>query len=222
LIVRALALEGPGLPFVARRGLSFSVAVGSLWRRSFPDTSPPVTSSRTQRAIGIGVGVGVVLAALAIGGSLGGESTTPPEPLTLGEPGTPLGGPPLVDGEPAETFVPDLPAVPTLPEGTHLSRSHGDDATDDDRSDDLSAEMRLVSEARRTMLEDPAAAIALLDQHRERYPAGALGEERDAYTILALDALARTADVERRYVDFRADYPASTFLPAIERALATP
>lgn len=181
-----------------------------------------MATSQTQRAIGIGVGVGLVLAALAIGGQIGAESTTPPEPMRLGEPGTPLGEPIAPDAALPPDFVPDLPVVPTLPEGTHLSRSHGADAPDDDRGDDLSSEMRLLSEARQTILEDPAAALSLLDQHRERFPAGALGEERDAYTILALDALARTTDVERRYVDFRADYPTSTFLPAIERALATP
>jgi hypothetical protein len=169
--------------------------------------------------IGMGVGFGLTLAVLAVLGNLGAESTTPPEPLRLGEPGAPLGEPlPPAD---LPTIVPDLPAVPTLPPGTHVARSHGEGAADDDRGDDLSAEMRLLSEARLTFVEDPAAALVLLDQHRERFPAGALGEERDAYTILALDALARTTDVERRYVDFRTDYPSSSFLPTIERALAT-
>ncbi len=162
-----------------------------------------------------------LLAAIGIGQRFA-ASEPAPEPMRLGEPGTPLGEP--LPSEPAlpEGFVPDLPAVPTLPEGTHVSRAHGEGAADDARGDDLSAEMRLLSEARHVMLDDPAAALVLLDQHRERFPGGALGEERDAYTILALDALARTVDVERRYVDFRADYPTSAFLPAIERALATP
>ncbi len=170
--------------------------------------------------IGVGVGAGVVLAALAIGGQIGAESTTPPEPLRLDEPGTPLGGS-LPEEELEDDFVPDLPAVPTLPEGTHLARSHGTDAEDEERGDDLSSEMRLLSEARLAIVDDPAAALALLDQHRERLPQGALGEERDAYTILSLDALARTTDAERRYIDFRAHYPTSTFMPTIERALAT-
>jgi hypothetical protein len=192
-----------------------------LWPPAFPDTSPPVSASQTQRSIAISVGIGVVVAALAIGGRMGAESTTEPAAMRLGDPGTPLGEPLPPDAGVPE-IVPDLPTVPTLPEGTHVSRSHGSTADEDDRGDDLSAEMRLLSEARLTILEDPAAALALLDQHRERFPAGALGEERDAYTILALDALARTNDAERRYVDFRADYPTSAFMPTIERALAQP
>jgi hypothetical protein len=110
---------------------------------------------------------------------------------------------------------PALPTVPTLPPGTSLSRTHGGSASAADRGDDLSAEMRLVSEARRTMAEDPVEALALLDQHRERYPAGALREEREAHAILILRRLDRTLDAERRYTDFLGDFPGSSFLPTL-------
>ena len=177
---------------------------------------------RTQWMIGIAVGAGVVLAALALGGSLGADATTEPQPLRLGEPGTPLGEPLPREPDLPSDFVPDLPTVPTLPEGIHVAHAHAEGGGDGELGDDLSAEMRLLAEARLTLREDPAAALLLLDQHRERFPAGALGEERDAYTILALHALARTTDVERRYIDFRAHYAASAFIPILERALATP
>jgi|GEM_PF-2961545 hypothetical protein len=111
--------------------------------------------------------------------------------------------------------APALPAVPTLPPGTSLSRTHGESASAAERGDDLSAEMRLVSEARRTMAEDPVEALALLDQHRERYPRGALREEREAHAILILRRLERTLDAERRYTDFLADFPGSSFLAVL-------
>lgn len=116
---------------------------------------------------------------------------------------------------PERAEAPALPAVPTLRPGTSLARAHGGEASAAERGDDLSAEMRLVSEARRTMAEDPAEALALLDQHRERYPAGALREEREAHAILILRRLERTADAERRYTDFLSDFPASSFLPVL-------
>jgi hypothetical protein len=111
--------------------------------------------------------------------------------------------------------APALPTVPTLPPGTARARPPGPPASAAERGDDLSAEMRLVGEARRTMGEDPVEALALLDQHRERHPAGALREEREAHAILILRRLERTLDAERRYADFLTDFPDSTFLPAL-------
>lgn len=122
----------------------------------------------------------------------------------------------------APEVTPALPAVPTLPPGTSLARTHGAEASAAERGDDLSAEMRLVSEARRTMAEDPVEALALLDQHRERYPRGALREEREAHAILILRRLERTLDAERRYTDFLADFPGSSFLPVLRGDPAAP
>lgn len=103
--------------------------------------------------------------------------------------------------------APDLPAVPTLPPGTHVG------ARDPEApEDDLAVEMRLVHEARRMLDTDAAAALALLEQHRTRFPRGALREEREAYAIEAMIALEHTEAVERRYLEFREDFPESAFL----------
>lgn len=120
----------------------------------------------------------------------------------------------LEEGAEEPIAPPALPTVPVLAPGTSLAHAHGTSGAVE-RGDDLSAEMRLVSEARRTMAEDPIAALALLDQHRERYPMGALREEREAHAILILRRLERTSDAERRYTDFLADFPGSTFLPTL-------
>jgi hypothetical protein len=159
---------------------------------------------------------------LVVGG-IGGEETAEPVAMRLGDPGMPLEEHDAPSKELPADFVPSLPAVPTLPEGAHASHAHAAGAADDAVGDDLSAEMRLLSEARVELGEDDAVAcLALLDQHRERFPAGALAEEREAYAILALHALGRDQEVERRYVDFRADYPSSTFRDRLSRELATP
>lgn len=107
--------------------------------------------------------------------------------------------------------APPLPAVPTLPADASLARGHGTAASAAEAGDDLSAEMRLLGEARASLAEDPAQALALLEQHRERFPHGLLREEREAYSILLLARLDRVADAERRLVDFRMDFPGSSF-----------
>lgn len=156
-----------------------------------------------------------VLAALAalalLGSGLYGLVRAEPEHLVLEphdrETAVRLG---TLDDEPTET-APPLPAVPTLAAGTSLARGRGEGASAAEAGDDLSAEMRLLSEARASLAEDPAEALALLDQHRERYPHGLLREEREAYSILLLRRLDRAEDAERRLVDFRMDFPGSNF-----------
>jgi hypothetical protein len=166
---------------------------------------------------------GLLALGVLIGGGIGGEETAEPPAMRLGEPGMPLAEHDAPTKELPEGFVPDLPAVPTLPAGTHVPHAHGAGAGEDERGDDLSAEMRLLSEARDELAEEDAAScLTLLDQHRERFPTGALSEDRDAYTILALHALGREPEVERRYVDFRQDYPSSTFLDTLARELSHP
>jgi hypothetical protein len=158
----------------------------------------------------------LVVALVAIGvsglhGALSGRGGLVLEPATRDE-AVRLG---TLDERAEREVAPALPSVPTLAPGTSLARAHRGEASAAERGDDLSAEMRLVSEARRTMAEDPAEALALLDQHRERYPAGALREEREAHAILILRRLDRTADAERRYTDFLSDFPESSFLPVL-------
>lgn len=150
-----------------------------------------------------------------------GDAAPPPDPLTLDQPGMPFGPPgesedaaPLPEG-----FVPDLPAVPTLPQGKRPSRAEPAAAGDDARLDELAGEMRLVQEARSIVASQPAAALSLLDQHRQRYPQGALREEREAYAIEALHALGRTDEVERRYLEFREDFPDSALRERLDRLL---
>lgn len=165
--------------------------------------------------LAISIALGVV--ALAQWIERGDAEPAPPalrldDPRIAGEDDT---RPPLPDLPPG--FVPDLPEVPTLPPGTHVA---GERAAEDSDEDELAAEMRLVHEARRMLPRDPAAALSLLDQHRARHPRGALREAREAYAIEAMQTLGEhEAEVERRYVEFRDDFPESAFLPHLEEIL---
>lgn len=117
-----------------------------------------------------------------------------------------------------ETFVPNLPAVPDLARdrATRPPRAEADPA-----SDALAQEMRLVHEARVQLEHDPAAALDLLEQHRQRFPEGALAEEREAYAILAMVMTDQPeGEIERRFVDLVADHPGTSFAPAIREAIA--
>jgi hypothetical protein len=53
----------------------------------------------------------------------------------------------------------------------------------------LGAELALLQEARAALARDPSTALALVAQHRARFPSGVLGAERD---LIALDALRRS------------------------------
>jgi hypothetical protein len=60
---------------------------------------------------------------------------------------------------------------------------------------DVAAEVRLLDQAHTAMRAgDAERALGLLEDHRRRYPRGALGEERDAARIAALCALGRTTE----------------------------
>jgi hypothetical protein len=128
---------------------------------------------------------------------------------------------PIEDPTPdaGETFVPDLPAVPDL---ARDRATRGAPLAEDPAAAALAQEMRLVHEARLRLDEDPHAAFDLLEQHRARFPEGALREEREAYAILAMILLDRPdGEVERRFLELTADHPGTRFAPVIRDAMAS-
>jgi hypothetical protein len=81
-------------------------------------------------------------------------------------------------------------------------------------------EPQLIERARKALATDPRRALALTQEHQRRFPAGALGVERE---VIALEALARTgqtAEARRRALAFTARYPKSIHTPQV-RALLT-
>jgi len=81
-------------------------------------------------------------------------------------------------------------------------------------------EPQLIERARKALSTEPRRALALAQEHQRRFPAGALGVERD---VIALEALARTgqtAEARRRALAFEAKYPSSIHLPRVRALLA--
>jgi outer membrane protein assembly factor BamD (BamD/ComL family) len=90
----------------------------------------------------------------------------------------------------------------------------------------LETEIALLQRARRALAtHDPVRALAALDRHRRRWPAGELLQEREVLSIQAL-ILANDRDDARRRADrFLAHFPASTLAATVlqlRRALDQP
>lgn len=82
------------------------------------------------------------------------------------------------------------------------------------------AERLLVDEARAAYARGARNdALDALSRHATRYPNGALVEEREALAVRILVDAGRTAEARTRGERFRARYPKSLMLPAVEAAL---
>ncbi len=64
-----------------------------------------------------------------------------------------------------------------------------------------------------------ASALAVLREHERTFPTGRLGEERDVMLIQTLVASDQRAEASRRAGAFRAQFPNSMLLPAVDAAM---
>ena len=71
------------------------------------------------------------------------------------------------------------------------------------------SEVALMRQARKLAVQEPGAALRLLDQHARRFPKGLLVPERELLAIEVLRRLERSAEAERRLRRFQARYPES-------------
>jgi hypothetical protein len=84
----------------------------------------------------------------------------------------------------------------------------------------LAAESAILDVARTAIGHGEADhAIAAVDRHAKAFPHGMLREEREALGVKALVLAGRGADARARAARFRASYPESLFLPALESSL---
>ncbi len=88
---------------------------------------------------------------------------------------------------------------------------------------DLARERALLDQARAAAAHgEPAQALATTERHRLQFPRGRLREEREALAIRALISLGRANEARTRAEAFRATYPRSLLLPALDAALSQP
>ena len=78
------------------------------------------------------------------------------------------------------------------------------------------SEAEFLERARGALGQSPAAALSLANQHRARFPAGVLAEEREVIAIEALKRLGRTAEAERRIEAFARRFPGSAYRKKLE------
>ncbi len=84
----------------------------------------------------------------------------------------------------------------------------------------LAAERRQLGAARAALSAgNGRQALVLIDGHRATWPDGQLVEERDALLVLSLAHLGRRDDARAAATTFRARWPKSLFLDAIDRAV---
>ena len=80
-------------------------------------------------------------------------------------------------------------------------------------------EFRLLRAARQAIGDRPERALALTDEHAQRFPSGMLGQEREAIAIEALVKLGRAAQAKARARSFFAAHPGSPYGSRIETAI---
>jgi hypothetical protein len=90
-------------------------------------------------------------------------------------------------------------------------------------ADALAAERALLDRARNALIRgDMGQALKLTAHHAHQFPRGQLAEERDSLAIRALVQEGELDAARARASQFRARYPHSIFLPALETALSSP
>jgi hypothetical protein len=81
------------------------------------------------------------------------------------------------------------------------------------------SEASLLTQARAALASHPERALALTQQHVQRFPNGALAQEREVIAIAALRALGRTDAANQRGSSFEQKYPGSAHRSKVEQTL---
>jgi hypothetical protein len=86
------------------------------------------------------------------------------------------------------------------------------------KADAARAELHLLRQARAAVArEDYASALRPIAEHAHRFKDGRLSEEREALRVKALAGLGRSDDARRSATAFRARFPRSVLLSAVNR-----
>jgi hypothetical protein len=90
-------------------------------------------------------------------------------------------------------------------------------ASSSNAADPVADERKILDLARGAVeQEDGAGALAATDAHARKYPRGVFVQEREAIAVRALVLLGRTDEARTRVERFRARFPDSLLLPALE------
>lgn len=202
---RVLARATATLAGVAVAGAATSAAAAAAGAaKGGVAAKAALTTKLVIAAVAFSVGGGVGAGALAV---VRPRVPAPaPAPIVI-RVVTPAPAPPApVVEEPAPTPKPEPAAKPALR-----------------KADMLDAERSLVEQARAAFARnDPAGALVTLNQHEREYPSGQLAEERMALQIIALADSGADAKAKELAKKFRARFPQSLLMPAVESRVPAP
>ena len=156
-----------------------------------PSTAPAAPAAASGLAAK--VTAAIVVAGVAGGGLfLALRSDPPPRPAATAT--VPMAAPSIAVPESPIQKGPDS-VSPAVPEAEATEKRAP--AASSRPADSLAEEVAILSEASSALHGGrPAAALKLLDEHRKKFPRGALGQERTSARIQALCALGRTKEAQ--------------------------
>jgi hypothetical protein len=179
-------------------------------------------AAATQATLGataLKVGGVAVLAATIAGGTYWAASDAKPPPPARSAPSSttiaPRAPAPVerVEALPSASQTEPAPALEPSSEPSPLptpaSRAPAPRAAD---------ESALLRQAQAQLKSNPARALALTQEHRRRFPKGALAQEREVIAIDALARLGQGSEAQKRARDFDQRYPGSAHQRRIESA----
>ncbi|WP_433926452.1 hypothetical protein AB3662_26385 [Sorangium cellulosum] len=83
-------------------------------------------------------------------------------------------------------------------------------------TEEAETEVQLLHRAQDALATDAGSALALTTEHARRFPAGALGQEREIIAIRALLALGRAAEARARAASLLERFPGSAYRGRLE------
>ncbi len=191
-----------------------------------PGSTPATASAGTKAALGVKA---TLVAGLLAGAAVGTGVTLwavqgdvlPGRVVTVGVPV------PVVVAAPPDAAAVVTPVV--VPAGQGAARptvakkaAAPAPAQPSPTTSDPAAERALLQRARSALARrEPGLALQALEEHRERFPASQLAEDRDALGILSLAADGKLDAARAALARFRRSYPQSPMLPALENLPAT-
>lgn len=183
-------------------------------------TATATATAGSKATLGLSSALKGVLVALGVGSaSLGGYwLSRSPEPLPASGPvaAVPMTPPSVLAVQPTAVPGSDAPATP--PSATSAREASA--AVTREPTEQKSAlrdESAAVLEIRRTLRSgDAAAALRLLEQARQRFPHGALSQEREALAIEALGKSGSRAAASQRAQAFLRAHPKSPYASDVQ------
>lgn len=180
-----------------------------------PPAGPPGMPPTTGAGIGVAKLVVSGIALIVAGGAAWRAATYQPVSPPAPSPPRAQVAAPAAPPSPAAQTPLAAPAAPAEPTALPGDAAGAASAPVPSPAKPLHAaalsEADLLEQARLGMKSDPARALARANEHRQRFPGGALIQEREVIAIKALRALGRTSEADARAAAFAKAFPGSAF-----------